>query len=235
MSLTSKSKMFTSIYIPHVFPNIDKKFISNFFEKYYGQVSHIDIVSRMNKKEECYNSVYVHFSSWYNNQSVKNFLNRIEENQSTKVVYQDPWFWLVMKNTGKKYKSFVPKMKINLDDIEETPNPPPPTPLKLVDPSVIYHLNDKDIEISPFSNVKVKRGDILERPKLIRSTNYISSPSSLESCEDNKKLNVREKELETEIQKLMLVINQQKLTIDDLYEKLETGTVESDNKMYCIN
>ena len=39
----------------------------------------------------------------------------------------------------------------------------------------------------------------------------------------------RQYELETEVQDLLTVINQQKLTIDELYEKLESGTLQSES------
>lgn len=225
MSIANKSKMFTSIYIPHVFSNIDSRFISNFFEKYYGEVSHVDVVSRFNKENKHYNCVYVHFHKWYDNNAVDNFLKRIEDNQSTKVVYEDPWFWLVMKNTGKKNDPSVPKKRIDLSGLIEEdlisphvpPLMPPVPPLTLANPTLIKHVNNKGIEITPCLFSKT-----VEKPKLKRCTNNVKSPKEEQMVR-------RQYELETEVQNLLTVINQQKLTIDELYEKLESGTLQSES------
>jgi hypothetical protein len=94
-----------SLYIPHVFPSIEKRFIANLFSKLnLGIVSHIDFVSKYNYNTgEYYNNVYIHFEYWFENVSVERFQNSIlNRDKTTKLVYDDPWYWIVLENTAEK-------------------------------------------------------------------------------------------------------------------------------------
>ena len=92
-----------SLFIPRVFLNIDEERIRNTFEKLMiGEVSRIDFVLKMDKYGSQYNAVYVHFSHWYNNSAALNLQTRIREGNEAKVVYDDPWYWIVLENKGKK-------------------------------------------------------------------------------------------------------------------------------------
>jgi len=97
-----------SLYIGHVFPNISGNRISNVFKKLrIGQVNRVDFVKRFDKNGDRYNAVYVHFDFWYHNEATINLQRRImNPHEEAKIVYDDPWFWIVKEdNSSKKIKN----------------------------------------------------------------------------------------------------------------------------------
>jgi heat shock protein HspQ len=106
-----------SLYIPHVFANIGEDKIRKTFNLLdIGLVDHIDFVSKLGKDGKLYNSVYIHFSQWYNNVSTFNFQQRLKNlDKQTRVVYDDPWYWIVLENNSHKFISGERKQRINLD------------------------------------------------------------------------------------------------------------------------
>jgi len=108
-----------SLFIPRVFLNIDEERIRNTFEKLMiGEVSRIDFVLKMDKYGSQYNAVYVHFSHWYNNSAALNLQTRIREGNEAKVVYDDPWYWIVLENKGKKQVVHGRRICIDLGETE---------------------------------------------------------------------------------------------------------------------
>ena len=107
-----------SLFIPHVFSNISAERITAAFQDNdIGQVSHIDLVSKMDKNGQVYNSAYVHFAFWYQNSTAANFQERVvNPNQQAKLVYDDPWFWIVLKNSTEKHESGARKTRLDLTD-----------------------------------------------------------------------------------------------------------------------
>ena len=90
-----------SLFIPRVFLNISKEFISDTFYKMgFGQVSRVDLVYQ--NKPKPYNSAYIHFESWRVNKLSENLQQRIFKEGKAKVVYDDPWFWIVLENTSRE-------------------------------------------------------------------------------------------------------------------------------------
>jgi len=114
-----------SIYIPHVFPNIDEKRICDIFQKLnLGKVSKVDFVGNCDRHGKAYNSVYVSFTHWYNNEAAINLQNRIlDPEQEARIVYDDPWYWVILENTGKKQVVNGRKVRINLDTLFEKAQP----------------------------------------------------------------------------------------------------------------
>jgi len=94
-----------SLYIPRVFANFDTNFIANVFEELnIGNVRNVDIVEKIGKDGKIYNSAYVHFNYWYDGTVAENFHARVlDPNKEARIVYQDPWYWNVYENKGKKY------------------------------------------------------------------------------------------------------------------------------------
>jgi hypothetical protein len=94
-----------SLYIPHVFANYTKDDVSKVFEdQRIGVVSHIDFVAKMSQDGKQYNSAYIHFEGWYDNIAARNFQARVlDENTEARLVYDDPWYWLVLENKAKKF------------------------------------------------------------------------------------------------------------------------------------
>ncbi len=92
-----------SLYIPHVFANISKERIVKIFEILsLGKVRDVDFVSKMGNSGS-YNSAYLHFDYWYDNVASQNFRERVKaENKEARIVYDDPWYWIVLQNKSKK-------------------------------------------------------------------------------------------------------------------------------------
>ena len=108
-----------SLYIPHVFANITKSTIVETFEKLrIGSVKRIDFVSKRSKNDN-FNAVYIHFSQWYDNIASRNFQERVlNPNMEARIVYDEPWFWIVLENKGQKAGDR--KRSVNLDALNNS-------------------------------------------------------------------------------------------------------------------
>ena len=104
-----------SLYIPHVFANISKEFIAETFEKLrIGKVLNIDFVSKLGK-DAPYNTAYVHFEYWYDNTAAYNFQERVlNPEKEARIIYDEPWYWIVLENKAKKHVSGDRKPRIAL-------------------------------------------------------------------------------------------------------------------------
>ena len=107
-----------SLYIPHVFASISKKRIINTFEDLQiGNVKRIDFVYKKSHSE--YNAVYIHFNYWYDNIAARNFQERvINPNVEARIVYDEPWFWIVLENKTKKAPSGR-KPRLNMETLNK--------------------------------------------------------------------------------------------------------------------
>jgi len=109
-----------SIYIPKVFRNITKERMIAVFELLdIGMVNHIDFVPKVGANGTTYNSAYIHFDFWYSNISNRNLQERLKKSIESRIVYDDPWYWIVLENKASKKDYSVPKQKINLDGLKE--------------------------------------------------------------------------------------------------------------------
>ncbi len=105
-----------SLYIPHVFANFDKTYIEKAF-KNIGEVSQIDLVAKQDRNGNNFNAAYVHFSKWFNNKTALSFYESVvDENQEARLYYDEPWYWIVLPNTAKKYNPGDRKIRIDLGD-----------------------------------------------------------------------------------------------------------------------
>jgi len=104
-----------SLYIPHVFANISKEFIAEIFEKLrIGKILSIDFVYKLGR-DAPYNTAYVHFEYWYENTAAYNFQERVlNPEKEAKIIYDDPWYWIVFENKAKKHVSGDRKPRIAL-------------------------------------------------------------------------------------------------------------------------
>lgn len=104
-----------SLYIPHVFPNFDREFLTKQFNQ-MGDVDHIDMVLKQDRDGKPYNAVYIHFNSWHENQySIERFHARVLDPElEARFYYDGPWYWIVLPNTAKKHVSGDRKPKIDL-------------------------------------------------------------------------------------------------------------------------
>jgi hypothetical protein len=98
-----------SLYIAHVFPNINKKRIAQLFEKLnLARVSGIDFVSKIGKDGKPYNSAYIHIDYWFDNVSARHFQEKIRSDANESLlVYDDPWYWIVNENISPKKSLFI--------------------------------------------------------------------------------------------------------------------------------
>lgn len=130
MHITNKTpfKMIAnmSIYIPHVFSNIDLERITDTFYKLdIGKVTNVDFVAKCGKNGYYY-SAYVHFEYWFDNDHSHNLQAKIKSGAEARVVYDDPWYWIVLENHGQKSVSGQRKLRIDVSGLglmpaEETP------------------------------------------------------------------------------------------------------------------
>ena len=109
-----------SLYLPCVFSKYDDKYVRNAF-KHIGDISNIDFVSKMNDRGNYYNSVYIHFNSWYNNvESYVLYNDVINEHVQARVYHDgDKWYWIVLQNTAKKVNSGNRRQMIDLSDMKK--------------------------------------------------------------------------------------------------------------------
>lgn len=105
-----------SLFVPHVFPNFSKEYVANVFSE-YGEVDHVDFVAKQNRDGNPFNSVYIHFKSWHDTNSNRNFQTDLlsQRVESEVRVYHDgPWYWIVLPNNAKKHVSGDRKPRIDL-------------------------------------------------------------------------------------------------------------------------
>ena len=90
-----------SVFIPRVFSNIkDTRIVETFHQHGIGKVSSVDLVSSKNQKGDStqyYNMAFVHFETLYETHASESFRQDVANPDTTaKLVYEDPWFWLVL-------------------------------------------------------------------------------------------------------------------------------------------
>jgi len=104
-----------SLFIPRVFLNISSERIKGVFESQgFGMIKRVDLVNQGH-----YNRVYIHFEEWNNCQPINDFQNRIMNKETVHIVYDDPFYWIVLENNNNSNnnskKSQQRKIKINLN------------------------------------------------------------------------------------------------------------------------
>ena len=111
-----------SLYIPRVFANITEKRVMEVFEKNeIGKVKHVDFITKIGKDKKVYNSAYVHFEYWYDNTVSQNIQNKLDAGKETKIMYDDPWYWVVYKNMTKKFGGNGPrKERLVIEKVKES-------------------------------------------------------------------------------------------------------------------
>jgi len=113
-----------SLFIPHMFPNITEDRIASIFNTYsIGFVSRVDFVGKTDKNGKFYNAAYVHFDAWFNNSAVENFQERVlNPNKEARIVYDDPWYWIVLENTAAAPKDAPAESFTNVTESSRSPS-----------------------------------------------------------------------------------------------------------------
>ena len=153
-----------TVFIPRVFANIrEDRIIKVFHDLDIGNVGKVDLVKRTNKQGKSFNMAFIHFDELYQNEPANEFHRDILEDKKSKVVYEDPWFWLVLPFEEKEQNSTTPQLntpQLNTDAQEFVPYSlqgtmmmttqgpmwypavnymaPPPPVLSMVPPQVAY-------------------------------------------------------------------------------------------------
>ena len=93
-----------SVFIPRVFSNIRTNRISDTFHNLnIGDVEKVDLVAKTGKNGDSYNMAFVHFKGFYDTQEATDFRREVEDPEiKAKLVYEDPWFWLVLPFEAKE-------------------------------------------------------------------------------------------------------------------------------------
>ena len=70
----------------------------------------------MGKDGHAFNAAYIHFEFWYDNSVARNFQERVlNPDKEARIVYEDPWYWIVLENRAKKHVSGSRKVRMVLD------------------------------------------------------------------------------------------------------------------------
>jgi hypothetical protein len=109
-----------SVYIPHVFPNFTSEYIAGVFENLrIGVVDHVDLVGKVDRQGKPYNAAYIHFKYWCSGPAAENMYYRIKDtSKEARIVHDDPWFWILLENTAKKYEPSARRPRIEIADLE---------------------------------------------------------------------------------------------------------------------
>jgi heat shock protein HspQ len=80
-----------------------------------------------------YNAAYIHFEYWYTNVVALNFQSRVLDiTKEARLMYEDPWYWIVLENKSNKVVPGARKPRIVVDnDISlkvKVPNAPKKVP-----------------------------------------------------------------------------------------------------------
>jgi hypothetical protein len=99
-----------------VFANISKKVVADTFDNLrIGNVKRVDFVHKRNASGE-YNAVYIHFNYWHDNVAARNFQERVlNPNMEARIVYDEPWYWVVLANKAQKADSTKRKPRLDVE------------------------------------------------------------------------------------------------------------------------
>ena len=93
-----------SLCIPRVFSNINEARIRRILaELNLGDIARVDIVSNKSPdKDKSFNRVFIHFNKWNTNENANTARERLINGKDIKIIYDDPWFWVVFENTKQR-------------------------------------------------------------------------------------------------------------------------------------
>jgi len=98
--------MTTSIFIPRINPDVTEDNVrAEFARQFIGNVTSVDFIpkQKMNPDDtvEEYFMAFVHLN-WYGNQAALNIKAKLDNGEQSRIVYDDPRFWVLMKNKNPK-------------------------------------------------------------------------------------------------------------------------------------
>jgi hypothetical protein len=111
-----------SILIPHIFLNISiQKIIDCFEGMKIGKVARLDSLIKRSKDGYEYRMVFIHFEYWnMNNIAAVHLRERIENpNKEARLMYDDPWYWLILPNkSSSQLKNSYNAIDNKIDKLE---------------------------------------------------------------------------------------------------------------------
>ena len=104
-----------SLYIPHIFANYTKDDVAQIFEdQNIGKIKNIDFISKFGQDGKPFSAAYIHFDHWFNNTAAANFQERVlDAEKEARIMYEDPWYWIVLENKARKVVSGDRKPRID--------------------------------------------------------------------------------------------------------------------------
>ena len=105
---------FPSILIPHVWENISPEYVSQIITKLnIGFTSRIDVVPRdVSNGGKPSNMMFVHMQEWFTNTAAQNLRNKILRGEEGRIVYDDPWHWVVVQARNPRLDTIRQEVKI---------------------------------------------------------------------------------------------------------------------------
>lgn len=142
-----------SLYIPHVFSNYTRGDVAYQFERLdIGTIDRIDFISKIGSNNVPYNTAYIHFKHWNDNEAARNLQERVlDPNREARLIYDDPWYWIVLENKAQKYVPGERKKRIALEEIFKTPNKEPETASAPLAPTKMTRMSTTPSNITPLS------------------------------------------------------------------------------------
>lgn len=107
-----------SLYIPYVKNSISVDFIKDIFEKTlrFGKVSSVQF-KRFPMKS--YSTAFIHFDYWKDNVVTRNFQERLHKFKSTRIVHDDPYYWIVLENKSKDKTMYEEPDQMEEEDVDD--------------------------------------------------------------------------------------------------------------------
>lgn len=116
--MSSQRQMFRpqmSLYIPSVTSKTTEEQIKHVFKMLdLGVVSRVDFVEKDNGNS----MAFVHFEYWLLNNSSYHLQERIQTEGQAKIVYNDPYYWIVMENANPRTQAEI-QLENRIHGLEE--------------------------------------------------------------------------------------------------------------------
>ena len=101
-----------SVFIPRVFINITEERLVETFKKLdIGLVGSVQLIRKTSKDGTNYWMAFIHFKYLYDTEKARQFKEDVEdETKQAKLVYEDPWYWLVLPFRKKETSTGTPTL-----------------------------------------------------------------------------------------------------------------------------
>ena len=221
-----------SLFMPRVFTNIPKSFIQRVFEDAkFGKVDAIDFVTRTDVNGKKYNNVFIHFEYWCDNISVQHFQDNVfSSNCEARMVYDDPWYWVVLENTGSK------KVKIHCNRPKQEPKTARPTIIMDDDEETLLDLSD-DETYDELNTGFLSEDDIIQNMHCFTGDEDSDSIFTVgESCTnlvDSKYVETLEMQLDIARRTIDMLNAKTKAMEEELWSKFRPIDEDEDDKSVC--